>query len=61
MAAVPPAPLLGGPGAVAVAAPEIPEDLDYVLTLIGVNQQAQRIRIVQREGLTKVGDLGLFQ
>ena len=60
MAAVPPAPV-GLPGAVALAAPEIPEDLDYALTLIGITIPAQRVRIVEREGLTTIADLGLFQ
>ena len=41
--------------------PEIPEDLDYALTLIGMTIPAQRVRIVEREGLTTIADLGLFQ
>ena len=59
MAAVPPAPV--GPGAAVPVVPLIPEDLDYALSLIGITIPAQRIRIVEREGLTKIDDLGLFQ
>ena len=59
MAAVPPAPV--GPGAAVPVVPLIPEDLDYALTLIGITIPAQRVRIVEREGLTKIDDLGLFQ